>query len=166
MQVKEQQYKDFLAMVQSHERLIFKICNLYSKDNEGSKDLFQEIVLQAWTAFPRFNNASKISTWLYRVALNTAINYKRKADKHTYTDDASGLTHIAEGADSGMEEYKLLYQMINDLPLLEKALILLYLEDRSYQEIADIMGMSVTNVGTRLGRIKLKLKGKAKTLIN
>ena len=158
MQVKEQQYKDFLAMVQSHERLIFKICNLYSKDNEGSKDLFQEIVLQAWTAFPRFNNGSKISTWLYRVALNTAINYKRKTDKHTYTDDVSGLMHMTEGADPGMEEYKLLYQMINDLPPLEEALILLYLGDRSYQEIAEIMGMSVSNVGTRLGRIKLKLK--------
>jgi len=166
MQVKEQLYKDFLAMVQNHERLIFKICNLYSKDVEGSKDLFQEIVLQAWTAFPRFNNASKISTWLYRVALNTAINYKRKVDKHAHTNDTSGLTHVAEATDSGTEEYNLLYQMINDLPPLEKALILLYLEDRSYQEIADIMGMSVTNVGTRLGRIKLKLKGKAKTLTN
>lgn len=166
MQVKEQQYKDFLAMVQTHERLIFKICNLYSKDKEGSKDLFQEIVLQAWTAFPRFNNASKISTWLYRLALNTAINHKRKADKHAYTDDASGLTHLAEGTDPGTEEYKLLYHMINDLPPLEKALILLYLEDRTYQEIAEIMGISVTNVGTRLGRIKIKLKGKAKLLTN
>jgi RNA polymerase sigma-70 factor (ECF subfamily) len=166
MQVNEQQYKNFLVMVREHERLIFKICNLYSKDQEGSKDLFQEIVLQAWTAFPRFNNGSKVSTWLYRVALNTAINHKRKADKHIYVDDTFSIPELADAADPGTDEYKLLYEMINDLPALEKALILLYLEDRSYQEISEIMGMSVTNVGTKLGRIKLRLKGKAKTLIN
>src|SRR5688572_16113546 len=120
MQEKEQLYNDFLAIIREHERLIFKVCNLYSKDKEGSKDLFQEIVLQAWTAFPRFNNASKVSTWLYRVALNTAINHKRKADKHIYVDDAFGIPELADAAEPGTDEYKLLYEMINDLPALEK----------------------------------------------
>lgn len=167
MQQNTAQYNEFTAMLQQHERLVYKVCGIYCTDNEDLKDLFQEIVLQAWTAYPRFRNTAKVSTWLYRVALNTAITHKRKQKKHATLPATDNLHELADTMPSAYtEEYKILQQLIGGLPSLEKALVLLYLEDRSYQEIADIMGMSVTNVGTKLGRIKDKLKKQAQPFVN
>jgi RNA polymerase sigma-70 factor (ECF subfamily) len=163
MRPDQQQTNDFMALIKQYERLIHKVCNLYVADNkEDYKDLYQEIVLQTWTAFPKFNHEAKVSTWLYRIALNTAISYKRstKTKIATVLFDADFI-QIADIALSTNEEYLLLWQLIRQLPQLERALILLYLENNSYEEIAVIMGLTVTNVGTRLARIKDKLKKQA-----
>lgn len=153
----------FTDMLRQYEALIYKVCNLYADDTEDKKDLFQEIVLQAWTAYPRFRKESAISTWLYRIALNTAITRKRRERKHATLPEAD----IEDKFDLAYtEEYKILHRMIGTLPPLDKALVLLYMEDRSHQEIADIMGISISNVGTRLGRIKEKLRKQAILLNN
>ena len=165
MQIRGQQYQDFIVLIREHERLVHKVCSVYTSEKEDREDLFQEIILQAWISFPKFKHASKVSTWLYRVALNTAINHKRKDRKHIKTLDLEGLHDVRESTDPFAEEYKILHRLIGELPTLEKALVLLYLDDRSYQEIAEIMGLSASNVGTKLARIKAKMKMKAEILI-
>ncbi len=149
--------QEFTNMLRQYEPLVYKICNLYAVNIEDRKDLFQEIVLQAWGAYPRFRQESAVSTWLYRVALNTAITHKRKQKKYATVLDLDLDLHD-EYAPLYSEEHKILHQLIGNLPALDKALVLLYMEDRSHQEIADIMGISTSNVGTKLGRMKDKLK--------
>lgn len=143
------------------------MCHAYATDTEDIRDLFQEIVLQAWSGFKRYRGESSISTWLYRVALNTAIVHKRKQAKQRSVTSTDVFTiDIADKLPAAYaEEYKLLQQMIHALPPLDKALILLYLDDRPHTEIADILGISVSNVGTKLGRIKDKLKQQAKAYV-
>jgi len=162
----EQQTNDFMELIKQNERLIHKVCNLYIVNNrEDYKDLYQEIILQTWIAFPKFQNAAKVSTWLYRIALNTAISYKR-SNKTGFTeipfDDSFML--VADITHDSNDEYLLLWELIRQLPQLEKALVLLYLENNSYEEIAAIMGLTVTNIGTRLGRIKEKLRKQAQRI--
>jgi len=152
-----------MELIKQNDRLIHKVCNLYAMNNrEDYMDLYQEIVLQTWTAFPKFQGTAKVSTWLYRIALNTAITHKRTGNKKiaALPFDES-LVQMAEGGQEGNDEYLLLWQLIKQLPQLERALVLLYLENNSYDEIASIMGLSTTNVGTRLGRIKEKLRKQA-----
>ena len=158
----------FVKLIKENERLIYKVCNIYQKDADERKDLFQEIVLQAWTAYPRFKEDSRESTWLYRIALNTAITHKRKSGKSIFVpfpEFAEGFYNSSDSSDND-EQYRMMEKLIQDLPDLEKALILLYLEDRNHTEIAEIMGISLSNVGTRLARIREKLKKSAQTLIN
>ncbi|RYE22624.1 MAG: RNA polymerase sigma factor [Sphingobacteriales bacterium] len=150
----------FITAIKQYEGLIHKVCNLYAYGAEDRKDLFQEIVLQAWTAYKRFNNEAKISTWLYRIALNTAISHLRKGGK--------GITQVgippgdhdppANNGQAREEEYKVMHRMIGELPPLDKALTLLYLEDRTHAEISEILGISTSNVSTKLARIREKLK--------
>lgn len=152
--------KAFTALVQQYERLLYKVCCMYTTTTEDRQDLFQEIVLQVWRSYPKYEPAAKVSTWLYRIALNTSISHKRKQGRTIITQEGGDWLHHIEDrmTDSYAEEYKMLYKMIGDLPALEKALVLLYLEDRSYQEIAEILGISASNVGTRLNRVKEKLR--------
>lgn len=161
MHKQDKLYPEFVTLIQQHEKLIHKICGLYADDAEQRKDVFQEIVLQSWIAYPRFNNASKFSTWLYRVALNTAINFRRKESKHRSFSDTDNLNGLYETNENFTEEYKILYRLIHALPTLEKALMLLYLEERTHQEMAEILGLSVSNIGTKINRIKAKLKNQA-----
>jgi len=166
MHASEQQTNDFIEVIRAYDRLIHKVCHLYLNNEEGHQDLYQEIILQIWTAFPKFKNEAKISTWLYRIALNTAISYNRKNKKSIQPLPLD--TSFIQLADSNHDnhDYQLMWQLISKLPHLEKALVLLYLEDNSYEEIAAIMGISITNVGTKLGRIKEKLKKQAQVLHN
>ena len=154
---------DFIQMVQRHQRLVYKVCSLYTDDVEERKDLFQEILLQAWKAYPGYRGDAAISTWLYRVSLNTAIGYRRKRSRGPDIVYPELLHHHPEDVltETDREHYKLLQQMIAGLPPLDKALVLLYLEDKSYNEIAAVMGISASNVGTRLNRIKEKMKQQA-----
>ncbi|HYD20721.1 MAG TPA: sigma-70 family RNA polymerase sigma factor [Flavipsychrobacter sp.] len=148
----------FIDIIHEHERLIYKVCSIYAKDSDDRKDLYQEVVLQAWRAWPKFRAEAKVSTWLYRIALNTAISRQRRpAVKAHYGE--SILMDIADPVD-GMEHetYRQLYAAISRLNDMDRALVLLYLEDKSHQEIAEIMGISVSNVGTRLARVKDKMK--------
>lgn len=149
----------FVSLICQHERLIHKICGLYAQSAEDRKDLAGEIILQLWRAFPRFSGAAKEGTWLYRVALNTAITHLRSSRRRPHASESEALLlHIADTPEGDDATFLRLHQVIRQLPQLERALVLLYLEDRSYAEIAEIMGISVSNVGTRIGRIKDKLK--------
>ncbi|RYD55827.1 MAG: sigma-70 family RNA polymerase sigma factor [Sphingobacteriales bacterium] len=153
----------FIADITLNERLIYKVCSMYAADAEERKDLFQEVVLQAWSAYPRFQQTSSFGTWLYRIALNTAINYKRKSARSITSsfDDFSRFDHLSNISSEDEENYKLMHRLIGSLPSFDKALVMLYMDDYTYQQIADIMGISASNVGAKLSRIKEKLKKQA-----
>ena len=157
---------DFISLIKSHERLIYKVCGMYAGQQEDIRDIFQEIVLQAWKSYPGFKHNAKPGTWLYRVALNTAINYKRAHSKIRTVGQPELLNEQGTCLPELDEEYKLMHRMISMLPSLEKAIVMLYLDDYSYKEMAEIMGMSETNIGTKLMRIKEKLKSQAREFIN
>lgn len=150
----------FSRVIKENEGLIFKITTLYTNCLQDRKDLYQEIVYQLWKSFGSFNEQSKLSTWMYRVALNTAIYNLRQTKKRIDTSPIDFETErFAEDIDKTEEErIKLLYEHIQMLNLLERGIILLYLEGKSYEEIASIVGITLSNVATRLSRIKEKLR--------
>lgn len=156
---------DFIRMIKENEGIIFKITTVYSADAEDRQDLYQDIVYQLWKSFDSFREDSKRSTWLYRVALNTSITHLNKVKK---TGDRVALDeHILNLADHhdpcAEERIRALYAQIRNLNPIEKGIVLLYLEGKSYAEIAAITGFSTTNTGTRLARIRQKLKAQLKT---
>ncbi|WP_044210076.1 RNA polymerase sigma factor [Flammeovirga sp. OC4] len=154
----------FISTINSHKKIIYKIVNSYCKDMEDRKDLEQEIIIQLWNAFDKYNPEYKYSTWMYRIALNVAISFYRKEKKWLTNNDFSSVESIYSIVDEKDDEteldnnIKLLQQFINNLDELNKALMLLYLEEKSYEEIAEILGISKTNVATKISRLKLKLK--------
>ncbi|NLR91185.1 RNA polymerase sigma factor [Flammeovirga agarivorans] len=154
----------FISTINSHKKIIYKIVNSYCQDIEDRKDLEQEIIIQLWNAFDKYNPEYKYSTWMYRIALNVAISFYRKEKKWLANNDFSSVESIYNVVDENEDEteldnnIKLLQQFINDLDELNKALMLLYLEEKSYVEIAEILGISKTNVATKISRLKLKLK--------
>lgn len=149
----------FTQIVKENEGVIYKITSVYTNNTTDQKDLYQEIVYQLWKGYDGFRGESKVSTWMYRVALNTAFTHIRKNKRkgHSVPLDHIDLTY--EVHDPLLEErLKQLYRQIKLLSDLEKGLILLLLEGKKYDEIADITGLSPSNVGTRISRIKQKLK--------
>ena len=152
----------FIAIVKDNQRLIYKVCCTYCKNSESRKDLEQEILIQLWKSLPRFDGRVKISTWIYRVALNTAFLFHRNESKHkdNKVDIDNSVFTIADTIDVSElnEKIEMLYRFIYTLDDLDKALMLLYLEDRKHREIAEIIGITETNVGTKISRIKRKLK--------
>ena len=151
--------KEFIQLVNDHRALIFKVCNLYCRDPENRRDLFQEVVLQLWKSFPGFRRESAGSTWIYRVALNTAISNFRKEsripERTSISLEEFEVPDIAETLDK--ERRSTLHLAIDKLTEIEKAIIMLYLDERSYDEMSAIVGISISNVGVRLNRIKNKL---------
>lgn len=152
----------FTEVIKEHEGLIYKITSLYTDSSQDRNDLYQEVVYQLWKSFPSFNEKSKLSTWMYRVALNTAIYHLKKTRKRLDTIPIDLDTQrFAENGDPAEEErIRLLYEHVQMLDLLEKGIIILYLEGKSHEEIASVVGISTTNVGTRISRIKEKLKSR------
>ena len=150
----------FTKAIKENEALIYKVTLLYTDSLQDREDLYQEIVFQLWKSFDSFNEFSKLSTWMYRVAMNTAIyNLKKSKRKIGTTSIDPMLERIAEYKDNSEEEkLKLLHDQIQKLNLLEKGIILLYLEGKSHDEIAEIVGITTSNVGTKISRIKKKLK--------
>lgn len=149
---------EFIAMIKANERVIYKVCYLYTTPRNTLNDLYQEVVLNLWKSFPKFRQECKVSTWIYRIALNTCISFIRK-DKNV--PEIVSLTLENDRTDDDDETEAMLrklYRMINQLGQLEKSIILLYLEDKSYEEISEITGLTVTNVATKLSRIKEKLR--------
>lgn len=145
----------FLEMIQQNEGIIYKVTSFYADNNHPISDLYQEVVLNLWKAFPSFRGESKYSTWIYRIALNTCVSFYRRSKKNiTYVDISMDIPEISETNDQIQD----LYKLINRLGKIERALVLLYLDDKSYKEIAEITDLSVTNVATKLSRIKDKLK--------
>jgi RNA polymerase sigma-70 factor (ECF subfamily) len=158
-------HKDqFLDILEKNIGIIIKIARAYSKTVSDREDLINDITLELWKSFGRFKGDSKISTWIYRIALNTSMNYKRKREKDRlfFMDDLKqieNLSWLIEQSDSSLSD--ILYQCIDELNQLNKAIILLYLDGNSHEEISDITGVSKTNVGTRISRIKEQIKNLA-----
>jgi RNA polymerase sigma-70 factor, ECF subfamily len=158
----------FLDILEKNIGIILKISRAYTSTSHDKEDLVNDITLELWKSFGRFRGDSKISTWIYRVALNTSMNYKRKRrnDKLLLLNDMKQFENqnwIIEGYDSSQSE--ILYQCIDELDELNKAIILLYLDGNSHDEISEITGVSKTNVGTRISRIKEQIRGLATTKI-
>lgn len=150
--------QEFVTLIQEYERVIYKVCYLYTTPHVTLNDLYQEVVINLWKAFPKFRNECKISTWIYRIALNTCISFIRKEKNIPEIVTLSQIADRIEEADETQVMLKRLYSMINRLGQLEKSIVLLYLEDKSYEEIAEITGLTLTNVATKLSRIKDKLR--------
>ncbi|HZX72187.1 MAG TPA: sigma-70 family RNA polymerase sigma factor [Rhodanobacter sp.] len=156
----------FEALLHEHRRIVFKVAGLYSRSAADREDLVQEISAQLWRSFGSYDEArAKFSTWMYRIALNVAISQVRR-DRWLESDrfeplEARHLETVGGGEPIAEADERLtaLYAFIGQLDPLNRALVLLYLDDRSYGEIADVLGISETNVATKLGRIKQKLRG-------
>ncbi|OBX25385.1 RNA polymerase sigma-70 factor (ECF subfamily) [Gelidibacter algens] len=150
----------FTKVIKKNEGLIFKVAILYTNSLQDREDLSQEIVFQLWKSFDSFNEQSKLSTWMYRVALNTAIYNLKQSKKRIETTAIELETmQFADVLDKTEEErIKLLYEHVQRLNLLEKGIILLYLEGKSHVEIASIIGITTSNVGTKISRIREKIK--------
>lgn len=151
--------KRFTDMVTQNQQIIYKVCYFYTSDDYTIDELYQQTVINMWKAFPNFRNLSKESTWIYRIAVNTCVSYFRRSSSHNAIVPLAihNATEVANDDDHN-EQLQELYRMINELGKLERALILLWLDDKSYQEIAEILGISKDNVGVKLSRIKEKLK--------
>ena len=157
--------KSFVQQLQENQNLIHKICRLYTDGEDAHKDLFQEITIQLWKAYPQFRGDSKFTTWAYRVGLNTAITLYRKKTKSINTIEFDGKLHKFDQDEYNYEEeehIKLLYQAVQQLNDIEKALVFMYLEDKDYSEIAETLGISEVNARVKMNRIK----GKLKTILN
>ncbi|MEC4113888.1 RNA polymerase sigma factor [Myroides pelagicus] len=152
---------EFINLLDKHQNLIHKVCRLYTNDEAAHKDLFQEISIQLWNAYPKFRGDAKFTTWAYRIGLNTAISLYRKKTKDIPTTSIDFSIHRFEYTEYNNEEeqqLKLMYQALQQLNDIEKALVFLYLEDKNYQEIAETLGISEVNARVKMNRIKTKLK--------
>jgi RNA polymerase sigma-70 factor (ECF subfamily) len=157
--------RQFVQLLQTHRGIVYKVAGCYSRTPADRADLVQEVCLQLWRAFPRYDSQRKFSTWMYRVALNVAISQARR----THRSDVGRFEPLEEihleivGADDTdrerLEQLEVMYASIAQLDALNRALILLYLDDYSYTEMADILGISETNVATKISRIKTTLRG-------
>lgn len=151
----------FVQQLQENQNLIHKICRLYTNDEDSHKDLFQEITIQLWKAYPQFRGESKFTTWAYRVGLNTAITLYRKKTRTINTIEFDNKLHRINQDEYNYEEeehIKLLYQAVQQLNDIEKALVFMYLEDKDYAEIAETLGITEVNARVKMNRIKGKLK--------
>jgi RNA polymerase sigma-70 factor (ECF subfamily) len=160
----------FLSVIETNKGIIYKIANSYCKDVEDRKDLVQEIVSQLWKAFGTYSNRYKYSTWIYRIALNVAISFYRKENRRKAISSpiSESVFNMVDFENNSEIEsnLKMLQLFIQDLKDMDKALLLLYLEEKTHREIAEIIGITETNVATKIGRIKLVLKQKFLTVKN
>ncbi len=157
---KESQH-NFVELLEKHQNIVHKVCRLYTNNYDAHNDLFQEITIQLWKAYPKFRGDSKFSTWMYRVALNTAITLYRKSKRSLNTEefDAVQFKISAETYDDTEEQQlKLLYNAVHQLNDIEKALVFLYLEEKNYREISETMGITEVNARVKMNRIKTKLR--------
>lgn len=157
----------FLSFLQQHKGILYKIANGYCKNEEDRKDLVQEITYQLWLSFDKYNPEFQYSTWMYRIALNVAISFYRKGNQSILKTEIIEEVHISiseiSGNDEQEENLNQLHQFIQELKEMDKAIMLLYLDQKTHREIAEIMGISESNVGTKVNRIKGLLTQKFKT---
>ena len=159
-------HDDFLQLIQDNKGILFKISNSYCHNRDDREDLMQEMIYQLWKSGQRFDPQHKFSTWMYRVALNVAISFYRQQTRSGLRISFGGDLHLmeledrADGNEEMEEKIDLLQQFINGLGELDKALMILYLEEKSYREMAEVLGITETNVATKLSRIKGRLKQK------
>jgi len=161
--VKNQQ--EFLERINQHKGILHKVARMYMDNSENQNDLIQEIVLQLWKSFERFEGNSQFSTWMYRVSLNTALTYfkkeKKKEERHTFIENIDQVDEV----DSGEKEtqLELFYKAVHELNKVEKALIFLFLEGQSHKEIASNLGITEVNARVKLNRTKEKIQNIIKT---
>ncbi|HVS96950.1 MAG TPA: sigma-70 family RNA polymerase sigma factor [Puia sp.] len=151
----------FIELVNANRNILYKICRMYGATDPDRQDLFQEIVIQLWRSYPSFRGEARFSTWLYRIALNTAISDLRKQRRHGPAPDPEQLSiplQDLQYASDKAEQLQQLYAAIDRLTEVEKALTMLYLEDKSYQEMEEILGISQNNLRVKMNRIKEKLR--------
>lgn len=159
-----QKQQHFVKLIKENEGIIFKITLVYAFNEEDQKDLYQEIVYQLWKSFDSFRGEAKVSTWMYRIALNTSITHlKKEKKKGDRVSIDTVLMNRIDQMDTILDDrIQLLYAHIKKLNSIEKGIVLLYLEGKNYEEIGTITGFTKSNVGTRLNRIKQKLKSQIK----
>lgn len=159
----------FTGLIQTNKGIIFKICHTYCRNKQDTEDLAQEIIYRLWKSFHHYDPSLKFTTWMYKVALNVAISFYRKdkMSRHTFglSEDVLQIEDNKDSSTELEEKSWLLQSFIQKFKELDRALILLYLEDKSYKEIADILGITETNVATKINRVKEKLRQKF-TIIN
>lgn len=158
---------DFIRLVNDNRGILYKICRMYGATDPDRQDLFQEIVIQLWRSYPNFRGDSKFSTWLYRIALNTAISDLRKQRKYITSVDPDYLPALQDIQYNTEKEEQLqsLYAAINQLTEVEKALTMLYLEEKSYVEMEEILGIPQNNLRVKMNRIKEKLRKMTKEAV-
>lgn len=153
----------FHEILEQNKGILFKVARMYCQNEDDRQDLYQEISIQIWKSLHKYNDKYKMSTWLYRISLNVAISYYRKNVRREGTNIplSEDISQMQESDNSEKEHnLNLLEQFISELNDLDKALMLLYLEDKSHAEIADILGISASNVSTKAGRIKDRLRNR------
>jgi RNA polymerase sigma-70 factor (ECF subfamily) len=157
----KEQRQHFLNIIEQHKGILYTVARAYCPNADDRQDLIQEMMIQIWQSIHKYDDQFKISTWLYRISLNVAISFYRKSSTRSkkYTELTEQLieTPVEDKSENERQLY-LLDQFISELNEIDKALMILYLEDKSHTEIAEILGISVSNVGTKIGRIKDKLK--------
>ena len=152
--------QSFQTVVDQHKKILYKVCNSYCRSRDDRDDLAQEIIIQLWRSFGTFDQRYRFSTWMYRIASNVAISFYRRENTRTryVISDEEHLLEAIDEAKDHPEEIRLLYKFIEGLDPLNKALILLYLDGNSYREIADVLGITETNVATKISRLKKTMK--------
>ena len=151
----------FVTELENNQNIVHKVCTLYTNDRDSHKDLFQEITIQLWKAYPKFRGDAKFSTWMYRVALNTAITLYRKSKRRVKTQDYESVIFkikAEEYDETEEQQLKLMYKAVKQLGDIDKALVFLYLEDKNYTEISETLGISEVNARVKMNRIKNKLR--------
>ena len=151
----------FVSNLERDQNIVHKICRIYTNDQSSHNDLFQEITIQLWKAYPKFRGEAKFSTWMYRVALNTAITLYRKKKRGIQTQDYDSVhfrIKVDEYDDETEQHLSLMYNAVKELNDIDKALVFLYLENKNYKEISETMGISEVNARVKMNRIKKKLK--------
>jgi RNA polymerase sigma-70 factor, ECF subfamily len=154
--------QEFISLLNQHQKIIHKICHVYMHDAFEREDLFQEITLQAWKAFSSFRGDSQFSTWLYRVALNTAITFYRKEKKQVPVVQKNDFPEASEEVNEKEDQLSAMHKAIASLSNIDKALVMLFLDDYSYIQIGEMLGITANNVAVKMNRIKTKLKEETK----
>ncbi|MFQ5640060.1 MAG: RNA polymerase sigma factor [bacterium] len=168
---KQTEKDKFLSLILANKKIIYKICHSYCQNPEDRKDLVQEIIIQLWKSSGKYDAQYKLSTWIYRISLNVAISFyrsenRRKQDTSPLDDNLIDMIEDERIPDELESNIQLLYRFIDQLDELNKALMILYLDNHRYEEISEILGITETNVATKINRIKGKLKEEFANLEN
>lgn len=151
----------FVKDLEQNQNIVHKVCRIYTNNQDAHNDLFQEITIQLWKAYPKFRGDAKFSTWMYKVALNTAITLYRKSKRTIQTQDFDSVQYKIQSNeydDTEEQRLRFLYKVIHQLSDIEKALVFLYLENKNYKEISETMGITEVNARVKMNRVKNKMK--------
>ena len=158
MSHKSEKEQQFIAIIDNNRQVIYKVCYMYAADDDHFKDLYQEVLINLWRGIDRFRGDAQLSTWIYRTSINTCVTYYRRNHKHDEALSLEGVSVVDNDDGTRLQQIKEMYRLISRLDRMEKAIILLWLDEKSYDEISEITGLSRNNVASRLRRIKIKLQ--------